>query len=460
MSFSFEGHREFLRQKDGEDGYAKWAALSEKYGAADDKREKRTKFKHDEDEITYSKSFRRLSHKSQIVVRPESDHFRSRMTHTLEVNQIAESIAYRLGLNIDLVNAIALGHDLGHCPFGHAGEREMQSIVRAILLANKANLCDPQRLAEAIRTTYNTAPLAWEDKDGHPTSSHWLFHHAVNSVRLLSRKMRGIQQQTKDGVLCHSWSPWQHKSKFGVPPTYEAQVVAIADQVAGINHDTEDILGCPESEHSIGEIRQKLPVYFEKQKRTYLEAQEFLAWFLPENATADNGYGRKNRLQCIINEVVTASLVELEREGGASSADAIARPLTLTEGIGKHLDLYESFVRTVVIDGVSWFRHRDAVAEAVIRTAFNLFWHYGRFEKDLAGVPSEVLGDMERRVKEFRESISEPYDDDLYYKAVMSSTLAERSADADRAVRTMDYVTGMTDKRIMDIHSLSLYLFR
>ena len=91
--------------------------------------ELRTEFQRDRDRIIHSKSFRRLKHKTQVFLAPESDHYRTRLTHTLEVSQIARTIARALRLNEDLTEAIALGHDLGHTPFGHAGERALQELA-------------------------------------------------------------------------------------------------------------------------------------------------------------------------------------------------------------------------------------------------------------------------------------------------------------------------------------------
>ena len=89
----------------------------------------RTPFQRDVDRIVYSKAFRRLKHKTQVFLQPEGDHYRTRMTHTLEVNRIARTIARALSLNEDLTEAIALGHDLGHTPFGHAGERALNAVM-------------------------------------------------------------------------------------------------------------------------------------------------------------------------------------------------------------------------------------------------------------------------------------------------------------------------------------------
>ncbi|MBE7710975.1 MAG: deoxyguanosinetriphosphate triphosphohydrolase [Cyanobacteria bacterium SIG31] len=151
----------------------------------------RTAFQRDRDKILHSKSFRRLKHKTQVFLSPFNDHFRTRLTHTLEVSQIARTMARALKLNEDLVEAISLGHDLGHTPFGHCGEG-----VLAELLPNG-------------------------------------FSHNIQSVRVVEvLEDMNLCYETVDGILTHSWG---YK-----PNTPEAQVVQYADKIAYINHDIED----------------------------------------------------------------------------------------------------------------------------------------------------------------------------------------------------------------------------
>ena len=151
----------------------------------------RTEFQRDRDKILHSKSFRRLKHKTQVFLSPFNDHFRTRLTHTLEVSQIARTMARALRLNEDLVEAISLGHDLGHTPFGHCGEG-----ILSELLPNG-------------------------------------FFHNLQSVRVVEvLEDMNLCQETIDGIRTHSWG---YK-----PMTPEAQVVQYADKVAYINHDIED----------------------------------------------------------------------------------------------------------------------------------------------------------------------------------------------------------------------------
>lgn len=151
----------------------------------------RTEFQRDRDRILHSKSFRRLKHKTQVFLSPFNDHFRTRLTHTLEVSQIARTMARALRLNEDLVEAISLGHDLGHTPFGHCGE----AILNEMLPGG--------------------------------------FYHNLQSVRVVDViEDMNLCKETVDGILTHSWG---YK-----PKTPEAQVVQYADKIAYINHDIED----------------------------------------------------------------------------------------------------------------------------------------------------------------------------------------------------------------------------
>jgi dGTPase len=158
----------------------------------------RTCFQQDRDRIVHSKAFRRLKHKTQVFLAPEGDHYRVRLTHTLEVAQIARTAARALRLNEDLVEAIALGHDLGHTPFGHLGEQALSPFL------------------------------------GRP------FRHSEQSLRVvdhLERDGRGLNLtwEVRDGIVNHPWS-------MPVPATLEAQVVRFADRIAYVNHDIDDAI--------------------------------------------------------------------------------------------------------------------------------------------------------------------------------------------------------------------------
>ncbi|MBQ3405197.1 MAG: deoxyguanosinetriphosphate triphosphohydrolase [Oscillospiraceae bacterium] len=159
----------------------------------------RTCFQRDIDRITHSKAFRRLKQKTQVFLRPENDHYRTRLTHTLEVSRIARTISRALELNEDLTEAVALGHDLGHTPFGHAGEAALNRLL--------------------------------SDVGG--------FRHYEQSLRVVERLEKdgeglNLTWEVRDGILRHTNDP--------LAATLEGRVVRLADRIAYINHDIDDAM--------------------------------------------------------------------------------------------------------------------------------------------------------------------------------------------------------------------------
>ncbi len=159
----------------------------------------RTPFQRDRDRILHSKAFRRLKHKTQVFVAPEGDHYRTRLTHTLEVSALARTVARALALNEDLVEAISMGHDLGHAPFGHAGEHGLDDLLR-------------ERFGRR-------------------------YHHNEQSVRVVEHIERGgrglnLTRQVREGMLHHTGP--------GLSAHLEGQVVRLLDRIAYVNHDIED----------------------------------------------------------------------------------------------------------------------------------------------------------------------------------------------------------------------------
>ncbi|MBO4339025.1 MAG: deoxyguanosinetriphosphate triphosphohydrolase [Clostridia bacterium] len=157
----------------------------------------RTAYQRDRDRIIHSSSFRRLKHKTQVFLSPEGDHYRTRLTHTLEVSQIARTIARALALNEDLIEAVSLGHDLGHTPFGHAGERALDSVYEGG------------------------------------------FRHFEQSLRVVDRLEKNgeglnLTYEVRDGILCHTTGK--------EADTLEGRLVKTADKIAYINHDIDDAI--------------------------------------------------------------------------------------------------------------------------------------------------------------------------------------------------------------------------
>jgi dGTPase len=161
----------------------------------------RTPFQRDRDRIVHSKAFRRLKHKTQVFIAPEGDHYRTRLTHTLETCGIARTVARALGLNEDLAEAIGLGHDLGHPPFGHIGEEALDEALR-------------ERAGRGFRHN----------------------RQSLRVVDVLERDGRGLNltEAVRDGILNHTGAQ--------EPLTLEGKVVRLVDRVAYINHDLDDAL--------------------------------------------------------------------------------------------------------------------------------------------------------------------------------------------------------------------------
>ena len=164
---------------------------------ADRENDVRTCYQRDTDRIVHCKAFRRLMHKTQVFLQPEGDHYRTRLTHTLEVMRIARTITQALGLNEDLAEAIAMGHDLGHTPFGHAGEVALTKCLGEPFRHNEQSL----RVVDVL------------EKDG----------MGLN-----------LTHEVRNGILCHTGDPW--------PATLEGMVVRRSDQIAYVNHDIDDAI--------------------------------------------------------------------------------------------------------------------------------------------------------------------------------------------------------------------------
>jgi len=167
----------------------------------------RSDFQIDRDRIIHSRAFRRLKHKTQVFIAPDSDHVVTRMTHTIEVQQIARTIAKALGLNEDLTEAIALGHDLGHTPFGHAGEEKLAELLPTGFRHNEQSL----RIVEKLEKDGDGLNLTFEVRDG-------ILRHSKGMASVTS----------EDG--------------WGTPATLEGEIVKLSDGIAYLNHDIQDAI--------------------------------------------------------------------------------------------------------------------------------------------------------------------------------------------------------------------------
>lgn len=179
--------------------YASFADSSLGRNKEEEKCNLRTDFQRDRDRIIHSKSFRRLKHKTQVFISPEGDHFRTRLTHTLEVSQIGRTIARALRLNEDLVEAIALGHDLGHTPFGHSGEAVLNELKSTGFIHGEQSL----KVVDFLERSDTRIGL-------------------------------NLTEEVRDGILNHSGS--------GNAKTLEGKIIKFADRIAYINHDIDDAI--------------------------------------------------------------------------------------------------------------------------------------------------------------------------------------------------------------------------
>jgi dGTPase len=176
----------------------------------------RTQWQRDRDRIIHSKSFRRLKHKTQVFVSPERDHYRTRLTHTLEVTQISRTVARALRLNEDLVEAIGMGHDLGHPPFGHVGEEALDEAYRRFdSTARFRHYEQSLRIVDELENGGSGLNLTWEVRDG-------ILHHSKGKADLLAGQ---------------SLDKWLARGK---PATLEGQIIRICDRIAYVNHDVDD----------------------------------------------------------------------------------------------------------------------------------------------------------------------------------------------------------------------------
>jgi len=203
----------------------------------------RTSFQRDRDRIIHSKAFRRLKHKTQVFIAPLGDHYVTRLTHTLEVSQIARTIARALNLNEDLTEAIALGHDLGHTPFGHIGEEVLNELYSCGFRHNEQSL----RVVDLLENEGKGLNLTWEVRDG-------ILNHSKGQAEILG-------------------------GGWGDVSTLEGQICKMADIVAYINHDVEDA------------IRADVITWND----------------LPELATATLGHTHSQRINTLVCDIVSSS---------------------------------------------------------------------------------------------------------------------------------------------------------
>jgi len=420
------------------------------------------------DKIVYSNAYKRLAHKSQIILKPTRDHFRSRLIHTEEVTQIALSLGRQLRLNLDLIRAIAKAHDLGHTPFGHAGERTIQIILERELVT-RFGLNSPK--SEEERETFRRK----------------IFHHSLNSARMLvkEKEFENMPIQIIKGVLTHSWSPWKQSNNLPVPPSYEAQVVAIADQIASINHDTEDIIeGAPYTEYTRDKFLEEIVEGFKnKYPDSFNKLKKEITSLIVDKAIED-GYGRNTRINTFVTEIANSTLEMIKNKKISQKEQAKDFPICLSKEWADFLRFYESFIRDLIKEKIPWFIVRDNMAGALISTVFYHLWSHAKTSESPSQMTSPIFREerVKARYKEKTEYIehfinfyNEHYGDEEketnFYTKYLENVkrmkvttwdtnirgLFQRKISSDdekiltRLIAVIDFISGLTDRYCLEI---------
>jgi len=428
-----------------------------------------SEYSRDTESIVYSNAYKRLAHKTQIIIKPTRDHFRSRLIHTEEVNQIAVSLGKRLSLNLELITAIAKAHDLGHTPFGHAGERTLQLIID-----------------RELSTRFDKKTIKKETKK--PGYRKSIFHHSLNSARMLikEKEFENVSKEVISGVLTHSWSPWKvDNNPTHFPECYESQVVAIADQIASINHDTEDIIeGAPYTEFDkdrfcsefIMGFRNKYPDSYNKLRN---EVNSLIV-----DKSVELGLGRQKRVEAFLSNIAEHSLKYFKDNSVTHKEQAKSFSICLPKEWADLLRWYEFFIRELIQEKVSWFIARDNMAGALISTVFNHIWPRARssvtisqmklpmFEK--SEITKSKLEEKTKYIEHFSDFFNEHYFDELnnrdiyqdYLNCVklkglsvwdtnIQHILAKISPDEhktlNRLIAVIDFIAGLTDRYCLEM---------
>lgn len=302
----------------------------------------RTEFQRDRDRIIHSKAFRRLKHKTQVFIAPASDHYVTRLTHTLEVAQIARTISRALDLNEDLTEAIALGHDLGHTPFGHAGEQALGMLLPEGFRHNEQSL----RIVELLEASGAGLNLTWEVREG-------ILKH--------SKPREGIFEELGE----RNWSP----GEWGDPlaSTLEGQIVRLSDSLAYLNHDIADA------------VRAGL-----------LRPEE-----LPAAARHVLGETHRERIDTLVTDVVDASwqAAQLSRDDGRALA-----PIAMSGPIAHATDE----LRAYLFENVYLWEERLAEADRARRLIEFLWEHFMRDPAELdASEYARAEDALSRRIADY-----------------------------------------------------------
>jgi dGTPase len=282
-------HQRLAAREEAFSPFAQRAAASRGRARPEQPSPLRTEFQRDRDRIIHSNAFRRLKHKTQVFIAPEGDHYATRLTHTLEVAQIGRTIARALNLNEDLTEAIALGHDLGHTPFGHAGEQALAELLPGGFRHNEQSLRTVELLERRPGESLRGLNLTWEVREG-------ILKHSKPREGVLVTPAVGPEATARLGAqgamgtldwAATGWGGW-------LPSTLEGQIVRLSDSIAYLNHDIADAI------------------------RAGLLAEADL----PRRVRDAFGAGHASRINAIVTDVVTTSWAA-SGESEAAGASAV-----------------------------------------------------------------------------------------------------------------------------------------
>ncbi len=302
----------------------------------------RTCYQRDRDRILHSKSFRRLKHKTQVFIAPAGDHFRTRLTHTLEVSQIARTISRALRLNEDLTEAIALGHDVGHPPFGHTGEQALDECLEQVWSLG-FGIGSLESSGSGGRSSETPHPNAQRPEPNAPTS----FRHHEQSLRVLDTlENLNLTHEVLEGIGGHSKGRNDLSAYDGEPvSTLEAAVVRVSDRIAYLSHDIDDAIRAG--------VIEGLPDRFE--------------WL---------GQSQSRRIKTMVYDVVEHSL---DQPAIKMSARLLESMNDLKEWMFEHVYLAPDRVRT-----------EAAEAKRVVRALFSYYVVPGNLPSGYEGVQGTV----------------------------------------------------------------------
>ena len=346
----------------------------------------RTEFQKDRERIVNSKAFRRLVDKAQIFSADKGDYYRTRMTHTLEVNQIAKAIAFALKLNMDLTEAIALGHDLGHTPFGHQGERTLDDILSGKIDVgieiNQSLL--KQRCFGGFKHNYQSAKILAKLEEQYTEFSGLNISVQVLEGVLKHTKFKSdikIEDFLGDEYLKYINIDYNHESMYSPIATLEGQVVAIADEIAQRGHDVDDALTsgvmtidefldrlsigkCTKLKNKIEESIKKI----ENSGRLLPDKQEILITRIVQEI-----------VRYFINDTIVNSKENIENNSSIQqiTMDNIIQMISLHEDVKQVNSYLERIVQKKVICNHEVAR-ADYNAEVVIKTLFCKYYHNPR----------------------------------------------------------------------------------